>query len=199
MAKQPATRSVTIEVADEFYQKLAEIFKDDEAATKFAGLAFQEFYSWITGVTRYRTLTEQQIERVQQLYATLLPPNETPTVEKLYNDFNMTYGQAAYISRVLSEKNLLHWRRDAIAQVKKAVGDKKRSADEQVRKGLPANTIEVRLRKLATRELMRIAERMGLQDEMFLMPVPKSVASDTCAVAIPAQTIIALCNTPELK
>jgi len=202
MAKS-STSSITIDVPEEAYEKVAEIFKahgtKDSVCKAFAGLAFQELYGWISGATRYRTLTELHIKRVQDLFAAMLPANETPTVDKLYNDFNMTHGQAVYISRVLSEKNFLHWRQEAISQVKKAISDKKKSAEGQVNKGLPANTIEVRLRKLATRELMRIAERIGLQDELFLMPTPKSIASDTSAVAIPAQSIITLSKAPELQ
>jgi len=192
-----AKKTISLSIDDATYQQIAAIFgADDNAAkdscTKFAQLAFETFAEWITGQTRFRSLTEQHIAWVEALYEALLPAGEVPTVERLYNGFNMTHGQAAYISRVLGEKNLPRWRQQATKEVKDALKKKKEVAQKWVADDNAVKECEVRLSKLAGRELLRLAEQVCRDDDKLQLPKLRSKGTDLAAVAVPAGTLLKL-------
>ena len=80
----------------------------------FGKWAIEELAAWIAGERRFRTLSEQYIAWTEGLYDRVLPPGQVPAFDKLYNDFNMTHGQAAYVVRALSDKRLAQWRKAAL-------------------------------------------------------------------------------------
>jgi hypothetical protein len=63
-----------------------------------------------------------QIEMVQALYEALLP-DELPSADRLFNKFNLPPGQAAYIARVLTEKEVPRWRSVALRELRATVED----------------------------------------------------------------------------
>jgi hypothetical protein len=98
---------ITLTLDDKTAEAIAAAFdrasNRDEACMLFATLAVRHFHAWIAGTGRYRSLTEQYTA-FEDLYDTLLPPTEGPSVSRLYNSFNMPHGQATYIARTLSDK-----------------------------------------------------------------------------------------------
>src|SRR4051812_36137853 len=70
---------------------------------KFCQLMVELMCDCISGKSRYRSLTEFNIDLVQKIYEALLP-GECPSADRLFNGFNLPPGQAAYIARVLVEK-----------------------------------------------------------------------------------------------
>ncbi len=57
----------------------------------------------LAGKKRYLSLSHQYIEWIQQIYETLLPGEEF-TYRRIYDKFNFPPGAAAYISRVLRDR-----------------------------------------------------------------------------------------------
>jgi hypothetical protein len=106
----------------------------DAACQLFAELSVRHFHEWITGARRYRSLTEQHAAWIEDLYATMLPPTEGPSVDRLYNSFNMPYGQAAYIARTLADKLLAKWRKQALLDLRDDINIAWPTAEKHIKK-----------------------------------------------------------------
>jgi hypothetical protein len=195
-----AVKKITIELLDEDLQAISTAFadlKDPQAApVALAELAVHHFASWISGARRHRSLSEQYADWIQSLYERLLP-DEAPSVYRLYNAFNMPYGQAQYIARVLREKSLKKWRLLAVKELKAALGVHRKAAADFEKKGEADQMLAVRISKLANTELARLCDELTRSDPGFLPPRDVRGYGDTRVVEIPARTIIALLPTLE--
>ena len=85
-----------------------------QACAELARLAVSSWIDWLSGEQRYTSLTQQHTDWVESIYNHLLREDEAPSADRLYNDFNIPYGKAQYIARVLSNKTLTRWRRRAL-------------------------------------------------------------------------------------
>ena len=85
----------------------------DDLAQALLPLAVGAWLSWLSGEKRYNSLTEQYTDWIEQIYKNLLPQTEAPSVDRLFNSFNVPYGQAQYIARVLTNRTLASWRAQA--------------------------------------------------------------------------------------
>lgn len=187
---------ITIRVPQEALDAISSILGSDHGPTngkdscgRLAELAFEQFYGWLSGAKRYRTLTEQYIDWVESIYKELLPPQERPTIERLYGKFNIPHGQATYICRVLNDKALSHWRLRALQELKTALEDKSAKAKEMIGKGEKEKPLILRISSLASIELRNMTVAMFEGDRSVLVPKIESSYGDIRTVSIPAQTL----------
>jgi hypothetical protein len=107
MPKTPATSldlSITLDPARvETLQAAFPELDVADTAKKLALIATTELLDMLAGKRRYLSLSHQYIEWIQQIYETLLPGEEF-TYRRLYDRFRFPPGPAAYIARVLRDR-----------------------------------------------------------------------------------------------
>ncbi|RPI80456.1 MAG: hypothetical protein EHM41_22710 [Chloroflexi bacterium] len=183
---------IRIEIPDEQVAVIRKAFRngqlsDGEIQQKFAQLALNAWINWISGSKRYNSLTDQYMDWIEDCYTSLLSENEAPSLDRLYNAFNIPYGQAQYIARVLNNKTMTRWRQKAICELKRVMAERLDDADKWVRTGREEANLEILVDHLAFLELKMTWERLFRDKrEEFLLPRSYSVGN-VCAVSIPAK------------
>lgn len=189
-------QKITLTLDDKTADAIASAFDrtaDREAAcTEFAELALRHFHGWIAGTRRHRSLTEQHTAWVEDIYDTLLPATEAPTVSRLYNSFNMSHGQASYIARTLSDKTLKKWRQQAIVDLKGDIDLAWPTAEKHIKKGEGDRAVILRTSKLAALELQRFSDEVWRKDKSFVAPMSKGSHGDQRTLEMPAASLQAL-------
>jgi len=188
--------SITVQVPTEIVDhillmmepELGEIDRD-ATLTDFASLGFEQLYDWLSGRKRYRTLTEQCTEWLENIYTRLLPEDEVPSYSRLYNKFNIPYGQAGYIIRVLNERELPHIRARAREQLREALRKALPTAQDAIRNNVPHQPVKVTLSLSADRELRHLVNVLYRKDEATLLPESSTTYGDQKSVMLPAKTI----------
>jgi len=144
--------NITINLSEDQVECISNAF-DHKAVTQaeeaccqsFCKIAVELLTNWLSGTARYRSLTEMNIETVQKLFENLLP-NEVPSPNRLFNKFNLPAGQAAYITRILLDKDVHTWRKKAQQELQRLIvkhaedhkgDDKKSAADITVTLDIP--------------------------------------------------------------
>ncbi len=183
---------IRIELSDEQMRRLGRCLREarsnslEEAAVEFATLATTAWIDWLSGYVRYYSLTEQYADWIEDIYARLLPESEPPSTDRLYNSFNIPYGQAQYIQRMLNNKMLTKWRARAVEELKAAMEFRLHEAGEWVRTGRGDDSVEIIVSRLAYLELKSAWERLFQQDPNQV-PFPKvQTAGNLCSIRIPA-------------
>src|SRR5262249_15175607 len=125
-----------IEIDDLEIENLAETVQNqlrDDAAkrSEFASFALMQVIRWMAGRTAYQSLTEQQTAWLTELLPTFFG-DRVPTPSQIFNSFSVPYGRAAYISRVLLEKQNTHWRNKGKAILVAALSEKRMQAEHNV-------------------------------------------------------------------
>jgi hypothetical protein len=195
--------TIAVSIPDETKSGLTRAFgpfktkkEEQDAILRFANLAVSALSDWLTGNKRYRSLTEQYIDWVEQVYTDLLPQEEAPSTERIYNSLNMPYGQAAYISRVLASKTLVHWRTIAAKELRDALKDAEKNARQYVKDGDQGQGVNIQVSQVAVHELIRVCSTRRRSDRSYLMPQPGASSGDFRFVSIPACTIVDLIDKP---
>ena len=193
------TSSVSITLSNEQKAALSKAFgpfqnkkQEHEAMQRFASLALAAFTDWITGAKRYRSLTEQYIDWIEEVYGTLLLDTEAPSVDRIYNSLNMPYGQAAYIARVLASKTLTHWRDVAQKDLLGALSNVAAAARKYITEGDSAQQINIEISQVAAHELLRVCSARRRLSRSYLMPRSTGAAGDFRFFSIPASTVVDL-------
>lgn len=174
--------------------------KNEALAQVSLSLAFDNWLNWLAGKKRYNSLTEQYIDWFEQIYDHLLPETEAPSVERLFNSFNVPYGQAQYIARVLNNRDTARWRDYARKELKAQLLRQKEEIDRCIAKGDELAPIEIVLSKTAARELRAITNgllRESRREED--MPHVSGSVGDFVAVTIAAGTCEKVCKELNLK
>lgn len=192
-------RVITIKVSEDACRYLEENLsnKTDGESTsdlleRFSVIAFMEFYHWVAGTKRYRSITEQYIDWVEQMYTQILPQDEAPSGNRIYNSLNIPYGQATYIARVLSAKTLVHWRDIAKKELRDKLLERKTVAEQYLKEGTLDQLIQIQLSKIACIELERICSERHRKDDQFLLPQIGASSGDYKFIHVPACTIVDL-------
>jgi len=161
---------ITIELSDDQVRQMESAFRRrrlesmDETLGALAQMAADAWVEWLSGNKRYSSLTEQYADWAEDISVSLLPEDEAPSADRLYNSFSIPYGQAQYIARLLNNKTLTQWRQRAMEQLKDRMGEKLGEADDILRGGDATVDIEVIMGKLAYLELRAIYERLFEED-----------------------------------
>lgn len=192
-------KEIKLELDDNVFEALSEVFETTDDETKltteqFYNLAGKLVLDWITGTKRHRSLTEQYIDWVESIYVNIMPDGAKPTSDVLYNNFNLSPGQAAYIARVLSEKKLSKWRALAKEELKTEITSKSVKAQKLVEKGDKEVKITISISKLAGIELKRLSNIIWENDKTFEIPKNHTGFGDIQNYDISAESIITLKN-----
>jgi len=166
--------------------------EEQEALQRFAVLAVTALTDWVTGKKRYRTLTEQYIDWVEQVYVELLPQDEAPSTDRIYNSLNMPHGQASYIARVLAAKTLVHWRQLATAELRTALQAVEKDARGYIKEGDQSQAISLQVGQVALNELTRVCSERWRRDRSYMMPQTAGGTGDCRFVSVPSCTIVDL-------
>jgi hypothetical protein len=183
---------ITISIENDTADAIAAAFdrKDrDEACRLFAALATDHFHGWISGSQRYRTLSEQYTAWIEDLYDRLLDPTEAPSVHRLYNSFNMAYGQATYIARVLSEKSLKQWRTQALVELASDIELIWPTANGHLTKNEKTRQVTLRTSRLSAIELARICDEVWRTDKGFAAPTAKGGSGEQRVFEMSAESV----------
>jgi hypothetical protein len=190
--------TLTIEVDEASLDKIAEAFnasgpKKAELLKKYAEVAVAQFTDWITGEKRYRSLTGQYIDWIETIYEELLTSEQDrPSAAQIFNSFNMPYGQASYISRVLNEKELTKWRKLGKQELKETLKELEPKARKYIAQRAPERPLTCTLSEAAEIELRRLSEQLRLSDDKFILPIKRSGYGQFKMVDIAAESIIKL-------
>ena len=162
--------------------------KNEALAQVSLSLAFDNWLNWLAGKKRYNSLTEQYTDWIYEMYERLLP-NETPSANQVYRCFNVPYGQAQYIARVLNNRDIPRLRQRALEDLKAQLLGQKEEIDKCIAKGDELAPIEIVLSKTAARELRAITNGLLRESrrEEDMPHVSRSV-DDFVAVTIAAGT-----------
>ncbi len=197
------TVTLTVSVPAGLKQELELAFgpfkdKQDEqdAMSRFSNLAVTALLDWLSVKKRYRSLTDQYIDWVEQIYTDLLPQEEAPSTERIYNSLNMPYGQASYIARVLSSKTLVHWRTIAKKELLDVLQDKAKAARKYIKENAAAQGINVEISLTAYHELIRVCSARRRLDRSYVLPQPGNKSGDYRFVSVPSCTIVDLIDNP---
>ena len=148
--------------------KKAEQLRADQQT--FCTLVVTLITDWISGNTRYRSLTEFNIETVQKLYEALLP-DEAPSAQRLFNKFNFPPGQAAYVARVLSEKEQAKWRQVSLGELREAIKTAVESSKGVSKSQAGDEDVQLEISLGASRELQLVCNDIKRADKSaFEMP-----------------------------
>jgi hypothetical protein len=183
---------INIELSDEQMWSIKRCFRQarfndpERIASELAQLAVSSWIDWLAGAKRYTSLTEQHADWLEAIYVHLLPDDEAPAVDRVYNSFNVPYGQAQYISRVLSEKALTRWRRRAADALKLAMEAKLADVNVWIERGDTEANAEIIIDRLAYLELRIIVERLFKRNPDDISPPQVRSAANVYSIRIPA-------------
>lgn len=168
---------ITIELDDEDADRIAAAFdrQDDReaACTTFVGIATRHMQGWISGDRRYRSLTEQYAEWIEDFYRELLSADEVPDAARLYNSFNVPYGQASYIARILKNKALTQWRRKARQELRDKLAAVRDQAKRNTEKKDGDRMISLSMTSTAGLEMEQVFTAAYKHDGTLTPPVIK--------------------------
>jgi hypothetical protein len=188
---------ITLDIPDELLAALSAAFpegKPEDVAKHFSEVALRHFAAWITGNRRYRSLTEQYIDWVEDLYTTLMPSTDPPNADRLYNRFNISYGNAQYISRVLSNKRLVHWRKKAFEELADAIESLVPEALRRVKARDEHAPMVLRTTRLPALELAHSCDEICARDREFELPRSKRALGEQRVYEIEAKSIVDIDN-----
>ena len=183
---------ITLEVSDDQLRHIERAFRGsrfdslEETATVLAELAVGSWVDWLSGQERHTSLTEQYTEWIESIYVRMLPEDERPTADRLYNCFNVPFGRAQYIARVLSDKTLTRWRQRAIERLRSAMETRLDEVEGWVKKGDGDLNAEIRVDKLSYRELKGVCDRLFEQYPDEFVPPEYQLRMGLYSVRIPA-------------
>ena len=98
-------------LVNELSPSIAKQLGDDVAKReRLTSFAVGQVINWMAGRTAYQSLTVQYTEWLMELLP-LFYEEDVPTPGHIFNNFSVPYGRAAYISRVLMERERTAWRK----------------------------------------------------------------------------------------
>lgn len=139
----------------------------DEQLRIILQLAVDSWVGIVTGRTRHRSLTEQQLDWLGTIYNTVLA-GEEPSERRLFDRLGFPYGQAQYLTRVLREQERGAWRRQAMAQLRTALAARLADAKKMVKENRAGDWLRFTISKSSKVELDQLlgnlSEREGKGD-----------------------------------
>ena len=180
-----------VEIADAALEGLTASIRDQLAAdpakrVQYAEFALGQVIDWMAGRSSYQSMTEQHTEWLMQLLPVFYA-EDVPSAERIFNNFSVPYGRAAYISRVLLEKQNTTWRARGRAKLLATLNAKKAEADANIEAGDLGRYVPISLDPIAYRELTVLLEEIFRNDVALAPPVNKAQSPGRRTVDIPSQ------------
>jgi len=165
----------------------------DEVVQTLLQLAAEAWSSWLSGAKRYNTLTEQYTDWIEKMYEHLFPEEtEAPSAQRLNSSFNVPYGKAQYIARVLND-------RLTARQTEKALGDLKtklREGKDEISEWGPElaqRGVDIKLFKPEEIQLQPIIEDL-VHESPEDVDIPKRIIwGNLVVITITARTLRKVC------
>jgi hypothetical protein len=122
------------------------------------------------GRTKYRSLNEMYLDGLERIFNELRPATK-PTQRYLFQQLNFSHGQAAYLTRVLLDKQNSRWRELARAELSEALMARKAEAQKIVDNGAGhVQKLEFDLSKAARLEMNLLLEALYDGGERRISP-----------------------------
>lgn len=188
---EEGSMKIELEFEDAALEGLASSIKtqltaDPAKREALAQFAMSQVVAWMCGRTSYQSMTEQQTDWLLKLLP-IFYADEVPSAERIFNNFSVPYGRAAYISRVLLEKQHTAWRIKGRQKLRAALKAKNDEADKNNKKGDGLKYVPVSLDNLAYRELSVILEDVFKDDDALSPPVNKAQSPGRRTLDVPSQ------------
>ena len=188
-------RTITITLSDDQERVLAACFGRGDApleADKVQQVVKLSLESWLglfSGTRRYRSLTELYVDWLELVYATVLT-DAKPSSTYLYQRLNFSYGLSTYLARVLLSKQQSHWRDLARAELRKALLERAKEAQEIIKeKGGNVKKLEFDLSKAARLELGMLMEALSESGHRISPPQTVGSYADRVVVSLTAAAV----------
>jgi hypothetical protein len=173
----------TAELAASIREQLA---ADPAKREQLAAFALEQVLGWMSGKTGYQSLTEQHTEWLTELLP-IFYPDDVPSAERIFNNFSVPYGRAAYISRVLLEKQQTIWRKRGRDNLRAALDAKLVEAKKNIAAGDALKQVPVSLDNISYRELTVLLEDLFRVQPNLSPPINKDSSPGRRTVNIPSQ------------
>jgi len=164
---------------------------DPAKRAQFAEFALTQVIDWMAGRSTYQSMTEQHTAWLMALLPVFYP-DDVPSAERIFNNFSVPYGRAAYISRVLLEKQQTAWRARGRAKLLAALNAKSAEAQQNVDAGDALRYVAISLDNIAYRELTVLLEDIFKDDVALSPPVNKAQSPGRRTVDVPSQLFAVL-------
>ena len=165
----------------------------EELAQAWLPLAVGAWLSWLSGEKRYNSLTEQYTDWIEKIYECVLPQTEAPSAEQLFNSFNVPYGQAQYIARVLNNRATARWREHALEELKARLREQKDEVYSWAVQDDAINVVKMMLSKPAKTELEIIIDDLCRQSP-GKVDILRSSGRNFVEIKITARTFKKVCE-----
>lgn len=166
---------------------IAQQLADDSAKRdQLATFALGQVLGWMSGGTTYQSMTEQHTAWLTALLP-IFYPDDVPSAERIFNNFSVPYGRAAYISRVLLEKQQTTWRQKGRGNLLAALNGKLAEATKNNKSGDALKYVPVSLDNISYRELTVLLEELFREDANLAPPVNKNISPGRRTVDVPSQ------------
>src|SRR5687767_15548644 len=105
------TKKISFDVDESIIKSLGQRFPDlpdkEKVTASLAKLALSEWEQWFAARLRPKSISALNQERIQMLFEDeTLYIGRRVTRGMLFNQFNLPYGEASYLERVFSEKDI---------------------------------------------------------------------------------------------
>lgn len=179
-----------VEIDDALIAKLAAPIREQLSAEagkreEVARFALGQVIGWMGGAVTHQSMTEQHTEWLTELLPTFYP-GEVPSAGQIFNNFSVPYGRAAYISRVLLEKQHTTWRAKGRDNLLTALNNKLAEAQANIDGGDGLRYVPVSLDNISYRELSVLLEILFAADATLSPPVNKSVSPGRRTLDVPS-------------
>jgi hypothetical protein len=182
-----------IDISDKAFETLprdtAAAFQDKKKLADFCRTAAEEALAWLSGDRVYGSLTDQYIHWVEA-YFPLLFPAVMPTANRLYNEFMIPAGRAAYVARILAEKRQAFWRAKAREELASAMEAKRSEAEAFMKNKDFFEPVPLTISALAERELRSIETQLFEADRTLSTYKTTNRKPDIVTVEVPAKTFV---------
>jgi len=156
-----------------------------DGCAKLAQFTLSEFLEWTAGGRRYTSLSDMYMNWVEAIYE-LGRLDDHPSVDHLYNNLNIPYGLAAYICRVLADKNVAKWRQQDWIDLRRYITNAKQQCEQFThdQEPLTDKKFSANLGRGAVRQLRTVSDRLRKSNPDFLIPEVKRGFGETDVVSV---------------
>jgi hypothetical protein len=179
-----------VEIDDELIGSLddtitKQLRADPQRRRQLAAFALREALGWMSGSTAYQSLTQQHTEWLTELLPVFFP-DKPPSATQIFNSFSVPYGRAAYISRVLLEKQHTVWRARGRSSLLAVLTAKNAEAKKNVARGDGLKHVPIYIDSLAAREFTVLLEELYERDPQLMPPRFSSPSPGRHIVELPS-------------
>jgi hypothetical protein len=157
-------------------------------------LTISSWIDWLSGAKRYNSLTEQYLDWIEEIYSNILSLDEAPSTDRLFSSFNIPYGQAQYIARVLNNKQLTLWRKKAVENLKSLFDKRKKEIFEWIQAGDGDRSADFLMDSVTFIEFKLLVEHIHRKTPDQIQLYRHTSEGNLYNVLIPAFTFQKLCE-----